>query len=144
MRFGLGVPTGTEGMMYPVPYADPDAAVRLALSAEELGFDSVGQRPRKPSPFSQRSCAPGSFTPGTPSSSSAHRRARRTSGRRRSAWRAAEAAARAREAVAAVSLDVNYPSRLWSSAEARQALLPLSRLADIVFAPTTNCSRSPG
>lgn len=41
MRFGLGVPTGTEGMMYPVPYADPDAAVRLALAAEELGFDSV-------------------------------------------------------------------------------------------------------
>ena len=41
MRFGLGVPTGTEGMMYPVPYADPDDAVRLALAAEELGFDSV-------------------------------------------------------------------------------------------------------
>ena len=41
MRFGLGVPTGTEGMMYPVPYADPDDAVRLALAAEGLGFDSV-------------------------------------------------------------------------------------------------------
>ncbi|MFC5833757.1 LLM class flavin-dependent oxidoreductase [Nonomuraea insulae] len=41
MRFGLGVPTGTEGLMYPVPYADIDQAVRLALEAERLGFDSV-------------------------------------------------------------------------------------------------------
>ncbi|MGC1213289.1 MAG: LLM class flavin-dependent oxidoreductase [Micromonospora sp.] len=41
MRFGLGVPTGTEGMMYPVPYADPDDAVRIAIEAERLGFDSV-------------------------------------------------------------------------------------------------------
>jgi probable F420-dependent oxidoreductase len=41
MRFGLGVPTGTEGMMYPVPYADIDQAVELALTAEQLGFDSV-------------------------------------------------------------------------------------------------------
>lgn len=41
MRFGLGVPTGTEGMMYPVPYADIDQAVGLAVLAERLGFDSV-------------------------------------------------------------------------------------------------------
>jgi probable F420-dependent oxidoreductase len=41
MKFGLGVPTGTEGMMYPVPYADPDQAVRIAVEAERLGFDSV-------------------------------------------------------------------------------------------------------
>lgn len=41
MRFGLGVPTGTEGMMYPVPYADPEQAVRLAVEAERMGFDSV-------------------------------------------------------------------------------------------------------
>jgi probable F420-dependent oxidoreductase len=41
MRFGLGVPTATEGMMYPVPFASPDEAVRLAVTAEELGFDSV-------------------------------------------------------------------------------------------------------
>jgi probable F420-dependent oxidoreductase len=41
MRFGLGVPTGTEGMMYPIPYADIDQAVRLAVEAERLGFDSV-------------------------------------------------------------------------------------------------------
>jgi probable F420-dependent oxidoreductase len=41
MKFGLGVPTGTEGMMYPVPYADPEEAVRIAVEAERLGFDSV-------------------------------------------------------------------------------------------------------
>jgi probable F420-dependent oxidoreductase len=41
MKFGLGVPTGTEGLMYPVPYADPDQAVQIAVEAERLGFDSV-------------------------------------------------------------------------------------------------------
>lgn len=41
MHFGLAVPTGTEGMMYPVPYADPQQAVDLAVYAEQLGFDSV-------------------------------------------------------------------------------------------------------
>ncbi len=41
MKFGLAVPTGTEGMMYPVPYADPQQAVELAMAAERLGFDSV-------------------------------------------------------------------------------------------------------
>ena len=41
MRFGLGVPTATEGMMYPVPYADATDAVDLAVLAEQLGFESV-------------------------------------------------------------------------------------------------------
>ena len=41
VRFGLGVPTGTEGMMYPVPYATIGEAVELAVLAEQLGFDSV-------------------------------------------------------------------------------------------------------
>jgi 2-dehydro-3-deoxygluconokinase len=45
-----------------------------------------------------------------------------------------EAAARARETGAAVSLDVNYRSRLWTPGEARATLLPLIGLADIVFA----------
>ena len=40
-RFGLGVPTATEGMMYPVPYAGIEEAVELAIAAERLGFDSV-------------------------------------------------------------------------------------------------------
>ncbi len=41
MRFGLGVPTATEGMMYPVPFASATEAVRLGVAAEELGFESV-------------------------------------------------------------------------------------------------------
>lgn len=41
MRFGLGVPTATEGLMYPVPYAGEEEAVELAVTAERLGFDSV-------------------------------------------------------------------------------------------------------
>jgi probable F420-dependent oxidoreductase len=41
MKFGLGVPTGTEGLMYPVPYADAAQAVALAVEAERLGFESV-------------------------------------------------------------------------------------------------------
>ena len=41
LRFGLGVPTATEGMMYPVPYADAADAVHLAVEAERLGFESV-------------------------------------------------------------------------------------------------------
>lgn len=40
-RFGLAVPTATEGMMYPVPFATIDQAVELAVLAEKLGFDSV-------------------------------------------------------------------------------------------------------
>ena len=41
MRFGLGIPTGTEGLMYPIPYASAQDNVRLAQEAERLGFDSV-------------------------------------------------------------------------------------------------------
>lgn len=41
MRFGLGVPTATEGMMYPVPFASAQEAVTLGVEAERLGFDSV-------------------------------------------------------------------------------------------------------
>lgn len=41
LRFGLGVPTATEGMMYPVPFAEIDQAIELAVAAERLGFDSV-------------------------------------------------------------------------------------------------------
>lgn len=40
-RFGLGVPTATEGLMYPIPFADVDEDVQLAVAAERLGFDSV-------------------------------------------------------------------------------------------------------
>jgi len=41
ISFGLGVPTGAEGLMYPIPYADPGQAVALAVEAERLGFHSV-------------------------------------------------------------------------------------------------------
>jgi probable F420-dependent oxidoreductase len=41
MRFGMGVPTATEGMMYPVPFADIDDAVKLGEAAEAFGFDSI-------------------------------------------------------------------------------------------------------
>lgn len=39
--FGVAVPTCTEGMIYPVPYADIGEAVELAIVAERLGYDSV-------------------------------------------------------------------------------------------------------
>ncbi|MET9730105.1 sugar kinase [Streptomyces sp. NPDC006458] len=52
-----------------------------------------------------------------------------------SAAQAVEAAAsRARELGATVCLDVNYRARLWTQGEARRALLPLARNADIVVA----------
>lgn len=41
MEYGLAVPTATEGLMYPVPYADAPAAVSLAIQAELHGFGSV-------------------------------------------------------------------------------------------------------
>ncbi len=41
IRFGVAVPTATEGLMYPIPYADPEQAVEMAVCAEALGFESV-------------------------------------------------------------------------------------------------------
>lgn len=41
-KFGVGFPTGMEGMMYPVPFCDPDGLVKIACEAERLGFDSIG------------------------------------------------------------------------------------------------------
>lgn len=31
-----------EGLMYPIPFSDPDELVRVAEKAEDLGFDSIG------------------------------------------------------------------------------------------------------
>jgi 2-dehydro-3-deoxygluconokinase len=45
-----------------------------------------------------------------------------------------DAAAHAREAGVAVTVDVNYRARLWAPGEARATLLPLTGRADIVFA----------
>lgn len=39
--FGLGISTGAEGLMYPIPYADAREIVEISVLAEKLGFDSV-------------------------------------------------------------------------------------------------------
>lgn len=41
MKFGVGIPTCTEGMMYPVPYATPEGLLKMCEVAEALGFDHV-------------------------------------------------------------------------------------------------------
>ncbi len=41
MRFGVAIPTCTEGMIHPIPFAGPDDIVALAVEAEQLGYDAV-------------------------------------------------------------------------------------------------------
>jgi probable F420-dependent oxidoreductase len=41
MKFGVDVPTCLGGMAYPVPFATADDVVRIAVEAEQLGFDEV-------------------------------------------------------------------------------------------------------
>ena len=41
VKFGLGISTGAEGLMYPIPYADVHDIVNISVLAEQLGFDSV-------------------------------------------------------------------------------------------------------
>jgi probable F420-dependent oxidoreductase len=41
LKLGVAVPTCTEGLMYPAPFASVSEAVEVATTAEELGFDSV-------------------------------------------------------------------------------------------------------
>ena len=36
-----GLPTCMEGLTYPIPFADPDAVIRIAQHAERLGYHSV-------------------------------------------------------------------------------------------------------
>src|ERR1700721_3006193 len=36
-----GLPTGMEGMMYPIPFSEPEAVLRVARHAERLGYHSV-------------------------------------------------------------------------------------------------------
>lgn len=40
-QFGIGIPTGTEGLMYPIPFAQATDNIRLAQAAEQMGYDSV-------------------------------------------------------------------------------------------------------
>jgi probable F420-dependent oxidoreductase len=41
MKFGVGMPTGMEGLINPIGFFAPDDFVRAAQTAESLGFDSV-------------------------------------------------------------------------------------------------------
>lgn len=41
VKFGAHIPTCIEGMMYPVPFAQPSDILPIAMLCERLGFDSV-------------------------------------------------------------------------------------------------------
>lgn len=41
MLVSVGYPTGMEGLIYPVPFAEPEDLVRIAQTAEELGYHSI-------------------------------------------------------------------------------------------------------
>ncbi len=41
MKFGVGIPTAREGLIYPPGFASPESNIELTLRAEEFGFDSV-------------------------------------------------------------------------------------------------------
>jgi len=41
VKFGVGIPTGTEGLMFPIPFAKARDNIRISKAAEELGYDSV-------------------------------------------------------------------------------------------------------
>ena len=41
MKFSVGLPTGMEGLTYPVPFATRDQIVEIAKLCEKLGYDSV-------------------------------------------------------------------------------------------------------
>lgn len=41
IKFGVAIPTGTEGLIYPIPFAKARDNVEIAKKAEKLGYDSV-------------------------------------------------------------------------------------------------------
>jgi probable F420-dependent oxidoreductase len=41
MKFGVGLPTCTAGMMYPTPFASAQQVVEIAIEAEQLGYFEV-------------------------------------------------------------------------------------------------------
>jgi probable F420-dependent oxidoreductase len=41
MKFSICLPTGFEGVMYPIPFVEPGDFVKLGLLCERLGYDSV-------------------------------------------------------------------------------------------------------
>ena len=41
MRVSAGLPTGMEGLTYPIPFSDPENVIKIAQAAEKFGYDSV-------------------------------------------------------------------------------------------------------
>jgi probable F420-dependent oxidoreductase len=41
MRVSAGLPTGMEGLTYPIPFSDPETLIEIARHAERLGYHSV-------------------------------------------------------------------------------------------------------
>jgi probable F420-dependent oxidoreductase len=41
IQFGVGIPTGTDGLMSPIPFAKARDNIRISQAAEKFGFDSV-------------------------------------------------------------------------------------------------------
>ena len=41
MKVSAGLPTGMEGLTYPIPFSDPDRLAEIAITAERLGYHSV-------------------------------------------------------------------------------------------------------
>lgn len=41
MKISAGLPTGMEGLTYPIPFSDPENVIAIALAAEKHGYDSV-------------------------------------------------------------------------------------------------------
>ena len=41
MKFSICLPTGFEGVMYPIPFVEPTDFVKLGILCERLGYDSV-------------------------------------------------------------------------------------------------------
>ncbi|MDF3073025.1 MAG: luciferase-like [Alphaproteobacteria bacterium] len=41
MRYSVGFPTGMEGLIYPIPFAETNDLLKIAQTAEKHGFDSL-------------------------------------------------------------------------------------------------------
>ena len=41
LRVSAGLPTGMEGLTYPIPFSDPENVIRIAQAAEKFGYNSV-------------------------------------------------------------------------------------------------------
>ena len=41
LRISAGLPTGMEGLTYPIPFSDPETIIRIAQAAEKFGYDLV-------------------------------------------------------------------------------------------------------